>query len=248
MKKIVLIFSFLAFFTISNAQDIKNLRVGLIFSNAILFPSSDNVNIESIVSYDFDYGLSFDYYLTENYALSTGVYIDNPFMYRKSGIANFSDKFYSDSTISKATPLSAFADKNKIDASTINNMEEITSMNLNIPISFKLRTNEIGYFKYFGDVGILNAFRIQSRYSLEGTDVQKVRFGKTNNEELPINYHTNLYNFSLKIGGGIEWTISDKTALIVGIYYYNGFSDIIEDEDNKSTYMRKLSLRTGILF
>jgi len=248
MKKIVLILSFLAFLTFTKAQDVRNLRVGLIFSNALLIPSSDNVNIKSLVSYGFDYGISFDYFFTDNYAFSTGVFIDNPFIYRNNGIANFSSDFYNEASLSKATPLSEFAVKNGIGITTIGNQEEITGMHLNIPLSFKLKTNEIGYFKYFGDVGILNSFRIQSRYSLKGTDIQKVKFGKTNNAELPINYHTNLYNFSLKIGGGIEWTISDRTALLVGIYYYNGFVDFIEDGDNKATYMRKLSLRTGILF
>jgi len=242
MKKIILILTFFAFLTFAKAQDLKNLRIGLLFSNAILFNSSDNVNIKNKISYDFDYGISFDYYFTENYALSTGVYIDNPFIIRENGLFN-------NVGIDSTYLASDFAIKNKINTTTIHNREKITGMHLNIPLSFKLKTNEIGYFKYFGDIGILNSFRIQSRYSLKDTDIQKIRFGKSENSELPgLNYHTNLYNFSLKVGGGIEYTISDKTALLVGIYFYNGFVDFIEDNDGKSSYMRKLSLRTGILF
>ena len=239
MKKIILLLSFFAFLTLANAQDLRNLRIGLVFTNSLMFPSSDNVNIKSTPSYSFDYGISFDYYFAENYAFSTGLYLENPFIYRKGGIASIADStFYAGD----------FAVKNKLTSTTAQNQEKITGMHLNIPISFKLKTNEIGYFKYFGDIGLLNSFRIQSRYTLEGTDIQKVRFGKSNNSELPINYHTNLYNLSLSVGGGIEWTISDRTALMVGIYFYNGFLDYIEDNDQKATYMRKLSLRTGILF
>lgn len=238
MKKIILILPFLAFLTInSSAQDLKNFRFGLLFSNAILFPASDNVNIKSKPSYGFDYGLSIDYFFTENYAISSGVYMDHPIYARNS------------------TPIlntllidTAFSNANGITTSSVLNKEKITSMNLNIPLSFKLKTNEIGYFKYFGDVGVLNSFRIQSRYSLDDTDIQKVRFGKENAELSNINYHSKLYNFSLRVGGGIEYTISDNTALIVGLYFYNGFLDYIEDGDAKATYIRKLSLRTGILF
>ncbi len=239
MKKIILLLPFLAFLTFSNAQSLGNLRIGLVFSNAIIFPSSDNVDIKSLASYDLDYGISFDYFFTENYALSTGVYIENPFIFRENGMSTFADSSFI---------ASDFAIKNNINYTTRGNREKITGMHLNIPLSFKLKTNEIGYFKYFGDVGILNSFRIQSRYSLEGTEIQKQRFGKLNAEMGGIKYMTNLYNFSLRIGGGIEWTISDNTALLVGIYYYNGFLDYIEDGDGQTTYMRKLSLRTGILF
>lgn len=240
MKKIILILPFLALLTFnSSAQDIRKFRFGLLFSNAILFPASDNVAIKSKPSYDFDYGLSIDYFFTENYALSTGLYMDHPIYARNNGIANFADSTF--------LANSFWVDK-KVNAKTIENNEKISSMNINFPISFKLKTNEIGYFKYFGDVGILNSFRIQSRYSLDETDLQKVRFGKKNIELNEIDYSTKLYNFSLKVGGGIEWTISDNTALMVGLYFYNGFIDYIEDGDGKSTYIRKLSLRTGILF
>jgi len=242
MKKIILIFSFLAFLTFSKAQDLRNLRIGLVFSNAMLFNSSDNVHIKNIVSYGFDYGISFDYFFTENYAFSTGVYMDNPFIVREGGMAN-------NAGIDSTFLASEFAINKGLTRSDLNKREKITGMHLNIPLSFKLKTNEIGYFKYFGDIGILNSFRIQSRYSLKDTDIQKVRFGKATNSELPnLRYHTNLYNFSLKVGGGIEYTISDKTALLVGIYFYNGFIDFIEDNDGKASYTRKLSLRTGILF
>lgn len=241
MKKYLLILPLLAFLTLNtSAQGLRHFRFGLVFSNAVLFPSSDNVAIKSKPSYDFDYGLSIDYFFTDNYALSTGVYMDHSILVR-SGTLDNNFNFSSPSD-------SAFAFNNRITNSTINNREKITAMSLNIPLSFKLKTNEIGYFKYFGDVGILNSFRLQSKYSLDGTDLQKIKFGKKNPELNDLKYHTNLYNLSLKVGAGIEYTISDKTALIVGIYFYNGFLDAIEDGDGKSTYVRKLSLRTGILF
>lgn len=239
MKKIILILPFLAFLTIGNAQQLEKFRFGLIFSNAILFPASDNVDIKNKVTYDFDYGLSVDYFFTENYAISSGVYMDHATYVRNNGFSNYTDS---------AFLASSFWSEKNVNLATIGNNEKITSMNLNIPLSFKLKTNEIGYFKYFGDVGILNSFRIQSRYSLEDTDIQKVRFGKKNPELAEINYRTNLYNFSLRVGGGIEWTISDRTALLVGLYFYNGFVDYIQDADGKGSFVRKLSLRTGILF
>jgi hypothetical protein len=236
MKKIILIIPFLAFLTLTNAQDLKNLRIGLMVSNSLLIPSSDNIDINSKASYDFDFGLSFDYFFTENYALNASAYMDLPFIFRSNGMNYAADTSFT-TTNGKFVSSSDFGNK-----------ESITNMNLDIPISFKLKTNEIGYFRYFGDVGFVNTFRIQSRYSLADTDIQKYKFGAGDLEFTNVNYHTNIYDFSLRVGGGIEYTISDNTALVVGIYFTNGFLDYINDGDGQSSYMRKLSLRTGILF
>lgn len=237
MKKIILIIPFLAFLTLSHAQDLKNLRIGLMLSNSMLLPSSDNTDIKSKVSYDFDFGLSFDYFFTENYAINASAYMDLPFIFRSGGMSSVAD------TTSFSTTNGKF-----ISNSDFGNKESITTMNLDIPISFKLKTNEIGYFRYFGDIGFVNTFRLQSRYSLEDTEIQKYKFGGKELEFTDVEYHTNLYDFSLRVGGGIEYTISDNTALVVGIYFTNGFVNYIEDGDDQSSYMRKLSLRTGILF
>lgn len=239
MKKIILILPFLAFLTFTNAQDLGKLRIGLMISNSLLIPSSDNVDINSKVSYDFDFGLSFDYFFTENYAFSAGAYLDLPFIFRNNGMkyaASDKDSIY-------------LANSEKfVSKDNFGKQESITNMNLDIPISFKLKTNEIGYFKYFGDIGLVNTFRVQSRYSLEDTEIQKYKFGGGDLEFTNVNYHTNWYDLSLRVGGGIEYTISDKTALVVALYFTNGFLDYIEDGDGQSSYMRKLSLRTGILF
>ena len=236
MKKIILILPFLAILTFANAQDEKNLRIGLMISNSLLIPSSDNVNIKSKASYDFDFGLSFDYFFTENYAINASAYMALPFIFRSNGIKNYGDTTFT--TISGKV----------ISNNDLGKQESITNMNLDIPISFKLKTNEIGYFRYFGDIGFVNTFRIQSRYSLEDTEIQKYKFGNKHLEDTGYEYSMNVYDFSLRVGGGIEYTISDNTALVVGIYFTNGFLDYIEDGDQKASYMRKLSLRAGILF
>ena len=128
MKKYLLILPFLAFLTLNtSAQGIKNFRFGLVFSNAVLFPASDNVAIKSKPSYDFDYGLSIDYFFTDNYALSTGVYMDHPILVRNNGIATFADSSF--------LANSFWTDKN-VNASTIGNKEKITAMNLNTEILF----------------------------------------------------------------------------------------------------------------
>lgn len=239
MKKIILIIPFLAFLTFTNAQDLGNLRIGLMLSNSILIPSSDNVDIKNKVSYDFDFGINFDYFFTENYAFSTGAYLDIPFIFRNNGMK------YAAAGMDSIK----LTNSNKVVSSNdFGNKESITNLNLDIPLSFKLKTNEIGYFKYFGDIGIVNTFRIQSKYSLEDTEIQNYKFGGGELEFTNVKYHTKIYDLSLRVGGGIEYTISDRTALVVGIYFTNGFLNYIEDGDSQSSYMRKLSLRTGILF
>jgi opacity protein-like surface antigen len=101
---------------------------------------------------------------------------------------------------------------------------------LEIPLTVKLMTNEIGYMRYFAQVGFGAAFNIRARADM----VQPVYFENAPTivekfEELEkenISDKINLFKASLIVGGGLEYNFSGNTSLLAGITYNNGFTNI----------------------
>ena len=233
MKKIIIAIAFLLFMTNSYSQT-KKVRVGLQFTNGLAFMKSDNLDItDTKIGYAFSYGLPIEYYFNQNYALSTGFTVSHPRASRSNSPAI--NDVINDST-------SNYANDNFI----YPGVKEIYKLTyVEIPLTFKLRTNEIGYFRYFGEFGFVNAFRVRSRFTLENTSVENESINKKLD---PFDLKTGFYNASLKVGGGFEYIISDKTALVVELSFNNGFVNILKDGDDKRTVLRVVNLTTGIMF
>jgi hypothetical protein len=220
MKKIIIAFAFLFFITNSYSQN-KKIRFGLQFTNGIAFMNSDNVDLtDNKVGYAFSYGIPIEFYFNPNYALSTGFSISHPRAARGNSPAITA--VVNDTT-------SAYAFDNQI----VLGAKEIYKFTyVELPLTFKLRTNEIGYFRYFGEFGLVNSIRVRSRFGLDGSAIENESINK---KLEPFDLKSVFYNASLKVGGGFEYTISDKTALIVELSFNNGFVNILKDGDDKRT-------------
>lgn len=55
------------------------------------------------------------------------------------------------------------------------------------------------------------------------------------------------FSMSYFFGGGIEYSLGGKTAILCGIYYTNGFWDVTVEEDYRTT-LNAVSLRLGVRF
>jgi hypothetical protein len=86
-----------------------------------------------------------------------------------------------------------------------------------VPIGFKLKTNEIGYIKYYGLFGALPGVNVRARkdidYKIAGVEDVK---DESNQREIGV------FNLALNIGGGIEYNLGGSTAFTAGIHYQNG--------------------------
>ncbi len=123
---------------------------------------------------------------------------------------------------------------------------------LRVPLGIKMRTNEIGYFRYFGHVPFHLDIRTQARGTVESSTIN------TDNPQ-NINGDAGLLNLSWGIGGGAEYSLSTGTSLVAGLFYHNGFLDVTNNkgtqnstqgvtaEDSK-TIINALTLKIGILF
>lgn len=229
MRKIISLSAFLCFFLLTMSQD-RKVTFGLQYSNGISFMKSDNVFItDTKAGYAFDYGLPIEVHFTKNYSLATGLIIGQTRASRSNSPA-----------ILALDTNFLFTNNFPYGAREVYNYTYV-----NLPTTFKLTTNEIGYFKFYGEFGLVNSIRVRSRFTSKDTQLQKVDLNKKGElGELTSTF----YNASLKVGGGLEYIISDKTALVVGLSFQNGFVNVLKDGDDKRTVLRIVNLTTGIKF
>jgi opacity protein-like surface antigen len=105
-----------------------------------------------------------------------------------------------------------------------------------LPLTIKMRTNEIGYMRYYGQIGVGLGFNVRSKVDLE----EPVLEGALNDgtpivrafrllEDEDFKDKTNLFRAALVVGAGVEYNVSGNTALVAGITYNNGFTNVISD-------------------
>jgi opacity protein-like surface antigen len=188
------------------AQD-KKLRLGLTLFPTVNVFKPDVDGLDKIKNgIGFSYGLLADYAIGENYAFSTGLQIstiNGTFSYKDRAFPN-DDKTQNFSAITEAKYKLKYID---------------------IPLTLKLRTNEIGYITYYGQFGLGLGVNIKATSDYETT------YGSSNTvltkEEVDIAEDIKLFRTSLIVGAGIEYSISGSTAIQIGFTFNNGFSNIL---------------------
>ncbi|MBX7107440.1 MAG: PorT family protein [Chitinophagales bacterium] len=207
------------------SQD-SGVRFGLSLSPQISWLSSVDKGLEGNGSYlGFSYGLLMDILIPTNYAFATGLLIS----YEGGKLT------YTDSTKFNTYPDNTYPAGTNVD---------YRLQYIEIPLSMKLRTNQIGYLTYFGQFGLQGGIAIRSRADLDAynaaLDEEKVDFGK---DVTP-------GNLGLLLGGGIEYEISGKTALLAGIQFHNGFIDVTDNPKDYKTVssLTHFRLQLGIYF
>ena len=106
---------------------------------------------------------------------------------------------------------------------------------INIPIGLKFKTIEIGYSRFYAHLGLDTHLRIKSKVNLPGES------------DIDVSEEIGWYNLGYYIGGGLEYSLGGTTAIVAGISYNNGFTDIASAAGQKFT-TGSFTLRLGILF
>lgn len=92
------------------------------------------------------------------------------------------------------------------------------------PIMLKLKTNEIGYLTYYGQVGTSIGVKYRARMNWEQNYSQGTHTPVE--QDIDISKETNLWRFPLIIGAGVEYNLSGNTSLVVGATFSNGFTNM----------------------
>lgn len=125
---------------------------------------------------------------------------------------------------------------------------------IELPLTVKLMTNEIGYMRYFGQVGFGTAFNIKAKSdvvvaTVDGTraDGQPIVSTFTEKTGQDMQDDIALFKASLIVGAGMEYNFSGNTSLLVGVTYNNGFTNILDIEGAKAK-AHYLELTLGVFF
>jgi hypothetical protein len=234
MKNLLLTLMILGFGCEAFAQDQavgpntrKKFKIGFNLSPSIDFfqTSTEDVALDKVRA-KLGYGLMAEYAFTNNYAITFGL------EHKMAGASLDFD---------------AKADVRYFDQSDKTEYRLLTRSHrldyVNIPITLKLMTNQIGYFTYFGqfgvDLSILASSQAKdSRQSvMDSTDAMGVFVSESFNDAGETDFigrynQTMFINVKLRIGAGFEWNFSGNTALVVSVSYHNGFIDLMKDANN----------------
>ena len=183
MKKITIILIIFCFVGSVHAQKVQ---MGLKFNpNLSWFKVDNKTYIENKgTGIGFSYGLIIDYHFLENVALC----IEPAHL------------FYNPSTVVTDTITNA----------KVNVKWRIQF--IEIPLSLKMMTNQMGKLKYFGKIGISTGIKTTAKI-----------------EENKANSSVGALDFSILIGGGIHYSLGGNTALLIGATFHNGLARINKD-------------------
>ena len=204
-------------------RDYQKVKLGLTVSPSVNWVRTVGADMKNNkLRFGFNYGFVFDYHFSENYALGTGINMNHQ---------SFGLRFFPDST----APL----------------QHAFNIQSIQIPLTLKLKTKEIGYMTYYGQLGVLASARVSGKAKLQND------FDGTEKLNITAVPRTQLFNFSLNAGGGIEFSVAEKTSILAGLEYHNGFvnqfripqgaTQGVAFTNNKAT-LNEFVLRLGVLF
>jgi opacity protein-like surface antigen len=216
MRKLFFIGILFSYF-LSNAQDVK---FGVHVDPKFTWQVPESRDVEKVGStFGFGGGLIIDRYFQDNYAFETGISLGT-----QGGKLKFDYNF----------PFNAYDQVDTLPAGTT---VDYSLQYITIPLGLKLKSNEIGYFTFFVNLGITNQLNIKAKAS---TDDDSELKNATVKEEI------NWFDMGYHFGGGIEYALSKDTAVLLGIFYQNGFLDVTTASPRVNS--RVLTIRTGIIF
>ena len=226
MKRIVIICFFIVTGLNAFAQVEGGARFGLQLSPQLSWMTAGDGEIKKNGSnFGFAYGLLLDINIPTNYAFSTGLSIS----YEGGGLN------YIEPTQFNSFPDSTFNAGTSID---------YRLGYIEIPLTIKLMTNEIGYVTYFGQFGLLGGINIRSKADITSLN------GNINTENEDFGPDVTPGNVSLLVGGGLEYNFTGNTSLLVGLQFTNGFVDVTDNPKDfvSKSALNHFRLQLGVFF
>lgn len=104
---------------------------------------------------------------------------------------------------------------------------------IEVPLGLKLRSNDFRRTNFYGRFGLTPQVNIEARDDADNTISDRIR----------------LFDLGYHLGAGLEYSIGGSNALMFGVVYHNGFTDITDEPgyDDKAV-MNRLVFETGFIF
>jgi hypothetical protein len=114
---------------------------------------------------------------------------------------------------------------------------------LNIPVGFRLRTNQIGYFTLFTDLGLDIRALLNASVNIPQNQISKEK----------ANTEVRAMNLGWHINAGIEYELGIKSSLVAGLGFEEDFFDVTKDladvfQPKDKSGLRMVRIKLGIKF
>lgn len=158
--------------------------------------------------FNVSYGLHVDFNLgsNQNYYFSTGIFQTN------TGGTLVHDYFVQDGRDFLLTSRTTDYRINYVD----------------IPLTLMLRTNEVGYIRYFGRVGVDMGFNFKSTYDSQSVVKSNPSAETRNLTDESASDFVNLMRLGLHLELGFEFNLTGNTSAIVGVEWNNGLNNVLD--------------------
>ena len=229
MKRVLLFILLLSIGGVAIAQDQsaanqrKKFKMGFMLAPSVDWFGVGTQNVElDVAKAKFQYGIVTEFAFGNNYALVTGI------EHKLGGAKLDFTEMAGDSMDLTMVPHYTSVD----DSIYYLDKRNYKFDYVNIPLTIKLMTNQIGYFTYFGKFGVDLAFLVRARADDEG-HYTKTPGVNENVDDLNIYRQAGFFNVGLNVGAGAEWNFSGNTSLVLGVSYHHGFMDVLRDATEK---------------
>jgi hypothetical protein len=223
MKKSVL-FVIACCLTMAGMAQEKEWKIALQVSPNISWMKPESKHIESGSNkLQFGFGVMIDKMFTDRYAFGTGLNI-----FRTGGELSY--------LYTGGVRKDGAASNTEIIA------ERVRTYNLQyleVPLTLKLRTNEIGYITYWAQFGVGLGFNIRSSADEQITYLQEREKTDTTDrwivssikqlteEDVDIADDIGIFRTSLIMAAGIEYNLSGDASILAGLTFNNGFNNVL---------------------
>lgn len=229
MKHKIILITLFVLFGFQTFAQLKPFRFGVKAAPNVAWISADTENYENEGPVlGFSWGFLADITLMEHYFLKTGFNFD-----------------YLNGKL-----IFPFEDLNDSISGSLHRKYNLRY--LEVPLTFKMRTNQFGKFALYGHVGFGAGFRIRATsqdelYDENGNNPFML------NDKNDISDELTLVRGSLIVGVGTEFFIDQSTSLIIDLTFNNGLSNILKGENTKTReaqkgYVHYFQLNIGVMF
>jgi hypothetical protein len=217
MKRLVLLALIIAVHSASHAQ---KLEIAVFTEPQFSWISSDETEIApNGAVLNLNTGLEFDIFFMKNYAFSVGISMNNSG--GKLLYSNDIDFIQTGDTLHIAG------------GSTLkHNLQYIS-----VPLGLKLKSEELGYTTFYFHGGLVPMINIHANTSSDLLSLTRVN----------IKPNINFFNMNYFAEAGIEYRLGGNTALIAGLKWSSGFTDV-SSNDLANNNINSVGLHLGILF
>ncbi|HRN35775.1 MAG TPA: porin family protein [Flavobacteriales bacterium] len=222
MKKVSAILCVLALATATAQAQDKSVRFGIKVAPNFGWINPDTKELKNDgARFGYTFGLMGDFMIgaNQNYAFATGLFLNN------------------------------VGGKSTYPSDKQNLITESKYQYIELPLTLKLKTNEIGYMTYYGQIGFGTAFNIRAKSDFD-TFNERGEIVRVTDEDIMDN--TQLFKASLIVGAGLEFNFSGNTSAMIGVTYNNGFTNINKDfkvgDKELKAKQNYLELSLGVFF